>query len=194
MSGINKKTKIILWILLLTTIDQLIKLVIHAYYMDVRFEIIPSLFEFAPVFNSNYSYINDLLNKYLNIDIGFIPHIVLYVVLQVVVANIYISFKIKLDNTFSWLLDTAFVFQVSALLCALIGNVIWADGVLDYIYLKPFFIFDLKDVYAWVFVFLILAYTIKKKDQLKTVNLDPKDVIEYIKKLGYFLKISEFKI
>ena len=194
MSGIKKKTKIILWILLLTTIDQLIKLVIHAYYMDVRFEIIPSLFEFAPVFNSNYSYINDLLNKYLNIDIGFIPHIVLYVVLQVVVANIYISFKIKLDNTFSWLLDTAFVFQVSALLCALIGNVIWADGVLDYIYLKPFFIFDLKDVYAWVFVFLILAYTIKKKDQLKTVNLDPKDVIEYIKKLGYFLKISEFKI
>lgn len=83
-----QKTKIILWILLLTTIDQLVKLVIHAYYMDVRFEIIPSLFEF--VFNSNYSYINDLLNKKLNIDIGFIPHIVLYVVLQLVVVNIYI--------------------------------------------------------------------------------------------------------
>ena len=93
MSDMNKKTKIILWILLLTTIDQLIKLVIHAYYMDVRFEIIPSLFEFAPVFNSNYSYINDLLNKKLNIDIGFIPHIVLYVVLQLVVVNIYIPLK-----------------------------------------------------------------------------------------------------
>ena len=73
MCGMGKKTKIILWILLLTTIDQLVKLVIHAYYMDVRFEIIPSLFEFAPVFNSNYSYINDLLNKNLKIDIGFIP-------------------------------------------------------------------------------------------------------------------------
>ena len=123
-----------------------------------------------------------------NIDIGFIPHIVLYFVLQVVVANIYISFKIKLDNTFSWLLDTAFVFQVSALLCALIGNVIWAEGVLDYIYLKPLYVFDLKDVYSWVFVFLFLAYTIKKKDQLKTVNLDPKDVIEYIKKAKLFSK------
>ncbi len=188
MSGMNKKTKIILWILLLTTIDQLIKIVIHAYYMDARFEIIPSLFEFAPVFNSNYSYINDLLNKKLNIDIGFIPHIVLYVVLQVVVTNIYISFKIKLDNTFSWLLDTAFVFQVSALLCALIGNVIWDEGVLDYIYLKPLYVFDLKDVYSWVFVFLFLAYTIKKKEQLKTVNLDPKDVIDYIKKTKLFSK------
>ncbi|HML71120.1 MAG TPA: signal peptidase II [Macellibacteroides fermentans] len=184
----NKKTRIILWILLLTTIDQLIKLVIHAYCMDVRFEIIPSLVEFAPVFNSNYSYINVLLIKNLNIDIGFIPHIILYIVLQVIVTNIYFSFKIKLDNSFSWLLDTAIVFQVSALLCALIGNVIWDEGVLDYIYLKPLYVFDLKDVYSWVFVFLFLAYTIKKKDQLKTVNLDPKDVIEYIKKTKLFSK------
>ena len=93
-----------------------------------------------------------------------------------------------MDNTFSWLLDTAIVFQVSALLCALIGNVIWADGVLDYIYLKPLYVFDLKDVYSWVFVFLFLAYTIKKKEQLKTVNLDPKDVIDYIKKTKLFSK------
>jgi len=188
MRDMNKKAKIVLWILLLTAIDQLIKIVIHAYYMDVRFEIIPSLFEFKPVFNSNYSYINDLLNKNLNIDIGFLPHIILYFVLQVIVTNIYISFKIKLDNTFSWLLDTAIVFEVSALLCALIGNIVWFEGVLDYIYLKPLYVFDLKDVYAWVFVFLFLVYTIKKKDQLKTVNIDPKDVVEYIKNTKLFSK------
>ena len=40
-----KTKEIIWWIFLLVTIDQATKIVIYHFYMDIHFDIIPSLFE-----------------------------------------------------------------------------------------------------------------------------------------------------
>lgn len=187
------KAKIVIWILLLTLIDQLIKIIIYNYFMEYQFEIIPSLLEFKPVFNANYSHLNDVLSKKFNLNIGFSPHIILYFILQIIVIHIYISFRIKLNNTFVRILDIAIVFQISSLICALIGNIFWAKGVLDYLYLKPLVIFDLKDIYASTFVLLFLIYTIRNREQMKNINLDAKDVIGYLKKIKFFSKFKSHK-
>jgi lipoprotein signal peptidase len=79
-------------------------------------------------------------------------------------------------------MNTAMIFLVSACFCALISNIFWNKGVLDYIYLKPLFIFDLKDIYVNIGILLFLLYSIKNKEQMKNINLNPKDVIAYITK------------
>ncbi len=45
-----KKRQILFWIIFLIAIDQAVKIIINAYFLDVNFEIIPGLLEFKPVF------------------------------------------------------------------------------------------------------------------------------------------------
>lgn len=139
------KVKVILaWVVLLVFMDQVIKIVINTYYLESHFEIIPSLVEFMPVFNDKHSYVNNLLNKYLNIDVGLWAHLAVFLFMETAVLFFYFLLRSKSVQT--KLLDIALVFQVASLLCALSGNLIWENGTLDYIYLKPLFVFDLKDV------------------------------------------------
>ncbi|MDR1169287.1 MAG: hypothetical protein LBK97_00440 [Prevotellaceae bacterium] len=71
-------------------------------------------------------------------------------------------------------------------LCALSGNLLWEKGVLDYVYLKPLFVFDLKDIYVDVFICLFLVYALNNRKQLKNIKLfDRKEIKEVI---GYFTK------
>lgn len=61
------------------------------------------------------------------------------------------------------LIDIATIFMTSAIVCALIGNTIWIKGTLDYIYLKHWFVFDLKDVFVDVGVVIFLIYAFKNR-------------------------------
>jgi hypothetical protein len=178
---------IISWTLLLIIIDQTIKIIINNFLLESKFEIIPSLLEFKATFNNKYSYVNTLLYDNFHVNIGLLSHIVLYLILEVIVLNIYISFKIKLNNNYTKILDSAIIFQISSMLCALIGNLFWKEGILDYIYLKPLFIFDLKDIYNSIFTCLFLVYVLKNKGQLKNFKLlNQKELIVCVKK--YFRK------
>jgi len=60
--------------------------------------------------------------------------------------------------------------MMAAILCALIGNIIWKNGTLDYIYLKPLFVFDLKDSYSDIGIILFLIYAFKNRVQLKLIH------------------------
>ncbi len=82
------------------------------------------------------------------------------------------------------------MFIVAAIICALSGNIIWKNGTLDYIYLKPLFIFDLKDMYVDFGIVAFLFYAIKNRVQLektlkgvsvKDVYLDTKNRLKEIK-------------
>ena len=42
------------WVIVLVLIDSAIKIIINGYFLDVRFDIIPNLFEFRPKFNDHY--------------------------------------------------------------------------------------------------------------------------------------------
>lgn len=59
---------------------------------------------------------------------------------------------------------------MAAVLCALIGNIIWQKGTLDYIYLKPLFVFDLKDVYVDFGIIIFLIYTFKNRKQFEQLT------------------------
>ncbi len=184
-----KTRNIIIWILLLITLDQAIKILIHNLFRDIHFEIIPSLFEFKPTFNTRHSWVNTLLNKNLGINIGLLPHILLYLLIGILLP-LYFSYfrsKIPFDKK---LIGIAIVFIVAAIICALSGNIIWKNGTLDYIYLKPLFIFDLKDMYVDFGIVAFLFYAIKNRVQLektlkgvsvKDVFLDTKNRLKEIK-------------
>ena len=139
-----KTQEIILWTLLLIIIDQVIKIITNSYFLESHFDIIPSLIELKPTFNDKHSYFNSLLNRYSNLNIGLEIHLSLFLIAEIVILTLYSFFRSFSDNI--KLLDIAIIFQMAGMICALIGNLIWENGTLDYIYLKPLFIFDLKDI------------------------------------------------
>ncbi len=73
-------------------------------------------------------------------------------------------------------------------LCSLIDKVFW-DGSLDYILLRGFFVFDLKDCY--INIFTITAITIIFKYRKVINNLKTrevlKDLAEFIKNYSRYL-------
>jgi len=164
-----KTRNIIAWILILIFIDQTIKVLINIYFIETHFEIIPSLIEFKPTFNVRHSWVNNLLNDNFGINVGMIPHIILYMIIAILVPMYFSYFKYKISHN-KKLIDVATIFLMTAVLCALIGNIIWAKGTLDYIYLIPLFVFDLKDVYSDCGVVVFLIYVFKNRiefEQLK---------------------------
>ena len=173
-----KKQQILFWIIFLIAIDQAVKIIINVYFLDIKFEIIPGLLEFKPVFNSKHSYLNSLLYKHFNINLGFWFHIILFLVAQAIFIVLHDFLK---KNTIDRekILDTGLVFQISGFVCALIGNIIWENGILDFIYLKPLFIFDFKDVYLNCFAILFIIFVYTNNKHMK--HLKMKDIFQYSK-------------
>lgn len=164
------KIKIALtWIVFLVLLDQGIKLIIYHYYVDTHFEIIPSLLEFTVVFNDKHSYLNSLLNKYFSLNLGLAIHLVIFILSAIVILAVYRCFRKVFE--YKKLLDYAIVFQMAGIICGLIGNLIWEKGTLDYIYLKPLFVFDLKDLYVNCFVILFLISVLKNKKSMEKLTL-----------------------
>ncbi|MPN38108.1 hypothetical protein SDC9_185632 [bioreactor metagenome] len=81
----------------------------------------------------------------------------------------------------SRILGVAFAFQMAAMACALLGNLVWKEGMLDFIYLVSLFIFDLKDLYSDCFILLFLIYVYSVKKPLEKVQLS--DLVFYAKGL-----------
>ena len=163
-----KVKQIIFWTFLLIVIDQTIKIIINSFFLETQFKIIPSLLEFKPTFNDKHSYVNWLLNKNFNINLGLWFHIILFLFLQIIILVFYGYFRNKISKN-KKLLDIALIFQIAGYICAIIGNLIWEKGTLDYIYLKPLFVFDIKDLYINCFTILFLVYVIKNKNEMKNI-------------------------
>lgn len=138
-------------------LDQVIKVVIYNFFFENHFEIIPSLLEFKPKFNVKHSWVNVLLNKHFELHVGLLPHVLLYLLLAIIVPVYLFYLRNNLPNKQKFI-EVAIVFLMAGIFCALCGNVIWQKGVLDYIYLKPLFVFDLKDLYPDIALVLLLIY------------------------------------
>jgi len=80
------------------------------------------------------------------------------------------------------IIDVMFAFIISGALCSLVDKVFW-NGSLDYILIRGFFTFDLKDVYINVFNgLLLLIFVIDYKGLRKTSDDDIiKDFIRFIR-------------
>jgi lipoprotein signal peptidase len=180
-----KTRTVLLWAIALFVIDQVIKMVINRYFLEVNFDIIPPLFYFKPKFNIQYSYVNYLFN----LGWGFWIHVITRCFAVIIIVFTYGLFKIISDN--AKIINIAFILGFAASLSALIDNICWG-GSLDYIYLKPLFIFDLKDLYIDTFVILFLLYFIKNKKQLESFK--NKDMIHYFKNRFTSIKNHQSKI
>ena len=175
-----KTQKIILWIFLLIIIDQAIKIIINTCFLETTFNIIPAVLEFKPTFNTHHSWVNSLLYNKFQINIGLWPHIILFLIAEIIMLTIYVLLRKTIHNN-TKSLDITFIFQFAGVICAFIGNLIWDKGTLDYIYLKPLFVFDLKDVYINCFVVLLLVYMYKNRSQVRTVKT--RDIFPCVKSL-----------
>ncbi|WP_418893121.1 signal peptidase II [Limibacterium fermenti] len=155
-----KINKIIFITLFFTLLDQLIKIIINIYFFECRFIILNPILEFHPTFNNKYSYLNHLLHNKFNIDLGMPFHLILNIITFIVIILLYYYLR-NLQKT--RLLDISFIFAFSGIISVLISTYIWENGCLDYIYLKPLFVFDLKDIYLNCFAILFLIYLNKNK-------------------------------
>ncbi len=131
-------------IIILIIIEQGIKVIINNNFLDSNVPIISPWIFFNPMFNRDYSWFNSMLK----LGIGKWVHIVGVAVILILAFLFYRSITKK--NTKALLIDVAFAFLFSGGICSLIDKIFW-NGSLDYIQLKGYFTFDLKDVYINVF-------------------------------------------
>lgn len=163
----------ILTIVALVSLDQIIKYIIQTHYLDTHFEIIPGLLEFLPKYNYAHSYVNQLFG----VGMGFLPHIILFVAITVLLFFMY-GYVRSIRN--SKLNDFTFIFGISGAVSAILSISFW-EGVLDYIYLVPLFVFDLKDLYMNVFVVLcVICGVIYQKEK---ISFSGKGFLNYIRGL-----------
>lgn len=80
-----KKSHVILCILVLSIIDQFIKIVIDLRFLETTFEIIPGLIEFKPKYNMNYFYLNEVLG----LGFKFWPSILFIIAIGIIVFLLY---------------------------------------------------------------------------------------------------------
>ncbi len=153
----RKNFKILLLVLLLVLIDQSIKILISSYWMDREINILGNILGFKPYINVEYSWINAISNM----GVGLLVHVIVNVVLLLVFSIIFDFIQERgITNTY---VNCIFAFVLAGGSCSLIDKVAWG-GSLDYVLLKGFFIFDLKDVYLSVFeIMIILALIINYK-------------------------------
>lgn len=162
-----------LWTIALVVIEQVIKLIITTNYRDINFEIIPSLFEFKPVLNDKSFYWLSLMN----IEVGRWARLATGIILLGILCLYYLCMKTISKK--GKLVDVAFIFGFAGLLCSMCDNIFFG-GSWDYVYLKPLFIFDLKDLYLNCFVILFLIFCLKNRIKLKNAKI--KDIISFYKK------------
>lgn len=164
-----------LGVVFLVALEQGIKIIINNNYLDRNSPIAPPLLYFKPTFNRDYSWFNSMLQ----LGVGKWAHIVVVAVLSILIYLFYDFICHKKGGSKS--IDILFAFVFSCAVCSLIDKVFW-DGSLDYIQVKGFFTFDLKDVYVNVFIALLLLLILIKSKAIRALedkNL-AKDFVKYI--------------
>lgn len=159
---------VILWAIVLVVIEQLIKWIIYINYRDLNIEMIPSLLEFKPTLNNKSFYWLGLMN----IEVGRWSRMVTAILVLGVFCLFYLYMKALSSK--NKMLDIAFVFGFAGLLCSFCDNLFFG-GSWDYVYLKPLFVFDLKDVYLNCFAIFFLLFYLKNYTLMK--NTKTKDIV-----------------
>lgn len=169
MSNSNKNTKVRIFIILilLIIIDQTTKIMIDRYFLDSEFNIIKGIIVFKPHLNINLSWINSTFK----LGLGLIIHIIIIAIEFPIIIVAYDFLKYKTCNLL--LIDFMFINLIAGAICSLIDKVFWS-GSLDFIWLKGFFIFDIKDVYISIFevtsgIMLIKYFRIVKSFRIREV-------------------------
>ena len=111
------------------------------------------------MFNLSYSHVNELFSLVM----GFWMHILIYCFVTMFLIVSYDFLRTLSGN--AKMINIAFIFGFAAVSSVFIDSFSWI-GILDYIYLKPLFVFDLKDVYINIWIILFWLYCFKIRENL----------------------------
>ena len=154
----------LLFAALLIFVEQGIKLIVNRN-LNASYPILPPLLYFRPMFNRDYSWINSMFQ----LGVGKGIHIVLVLVMLALILLAY-RYCVKRSQG-SRYVDAMFSILIAGALCSLIDKLFWG-GSLDYILLRGFFTFDLKDVYINAFIaMIILGLLFKNKALWRILDL-----------------------
>ncbi len=185
-----KNKKVWIGVSFLVLIEQTIKLIINNKYLNITAPILPPFLYFQPMFNRDYSWVNSLLqlgvSKWIHIIVVSLMIIIIYLFYK------YLHFKMLINK----MINVIFIFVLSGATCSLIDKIFW-DGSLDYIMLRGFFTFDLKDLYVnvsvalLVFLFITNNKVMEKFDNKDFVKDFAKYVTRNVRKLRKLKKTGE---
>jgi len=139
-------------VFVLILLDQALKIVIKNYFINSEFEILKNILILLPNLIKSHSWFNSLLN----IKIGMSVYIIFTVI--VIFLSFFVYGFLKKNKKDKLLVKLIFLFFFAGTICSLIDRIFWG-GSLDFIYLKGFFVFDLKDIYLSLFE-ISLIFTI----------------------------------
>lgn len=151
-------------------IDQLIKIIINK--MDMNFYDLTDVIALRPVLNDKYSYVNNVFN----INIGIELHIIL-ITLALTIIIIFQKYILSVNSRLNALI-AGFNLLIAGCVCSLIDKFFWS-GSLDYIWLKGFFIFDLKDLYISIAEIIIITWIIINYKLV--IHFRTRELIRFIK-------------
>lgn len=158
-----KNKRIWMSIILLITIEQVIKIVINNNFLNRKVPILPPFLYFQPMFNRDYSWINSMFQ----LNVGKWIHIVLVAIMLILIYLFYMYLNKQLMT--NKIINFMFIFLFSGAMCSMMDKILW-DGSLDYIFVNGFFTFDLKDVYIDIFIGLLIVSLVFENKVIKQIN------------------------
>jgi hypothetical protein len=154
-------------------IEQVIKWTISTNYQNINIDIIPSLLGFKPTLNNKTFYWLGLMNievgRWVRLSIG------------IIILGIFCLFYLHMRTVSKKekLIYVAFIlFGFAGVLCSICDNIFFG-GSWDYVYLKPLFVFDLKDLYLNCSVIFFVIYCYKNRTEISKIKM--KGIISFLK-------------
>lgn len=147
-----------IWIIMLLGFDQAIKIYLFGLqWQTISIPIIDPVFYFDPSHNTAGSYLWVLLGME---NVKTLPHVIFVSVLAFVLFEYWRFYTTKRPITF-WNKGFVHLFLIGAL-ANIIDN-IFHGGSLDYITIRPFYTFDLKDMFITMAELFVLIEVIDQK-------------------------------
>ncbi len=151
-------------IFLLILLDQMIKLILYFFIYLKDYPLIGSFLRIFPIINTNLSWPGNYLSLFQN----FYFLLILNVLILFLAKYLYLFYKRKVNEESPVIKSVYIIFQAGAI-ASLLDKLFWG-GSLDYVMVNEAFIFDLKDCYLTISVFIIVIVMFKNYRYLKKIK------------------------
>jgi signal peptidase II len=170
---VKKNFNNLLIVLLCVTIDQLIKFIIFIKFMDIKTDILGDYIVFYPIINPKLSYGAYFISCFNN---PFFIGVIIILCMFAYITGYRFYCKQYAREKSKFIAKLIYTLGLSGMSCSIIDKVFW-KGSLDYISIKYFFVFDIKDCYFSTSVILFLVLYYKNKIDIKEYFIYLKSII-----------------
>lgn len=157
----NNKLRRLLIIVILVIVDIFIKIIIDNFFFD-KVIMLNKWFGFKPYLNTTQL---SIFNNELNLNVSLQVLIILNILL---IPIILLTFKwLNVGDKYKRISNASEILLLAGSICSLIDKIFWG-GSLDYLYVRKLFIFDLKDIYLFSSLcVIIICFCVIKFDDIE---------------------------